>query len=75
MFFSSVSIYFCATSSSLNSFKRQLVVGNRGCRENTLYGNKIRWRCVSDTAWCSSCQGLVDMLTAVVGWIQNQHIQ
>ena len=35
-------------------------------RQNTLCGNKIRWGCVSDTAWYSSCQGLVDKLTSVV---------
>ena len=34
--------------------------------KNILFGNKIRWGCVSDTAWCSSCQGLGGMLTAVV---------
>ena len=33
--------------------------------KNTLCGNKIHWGCVSDTAWCCSCQDLVDMLTAV----------
>ena len=31
--------------------------------------------CVSDTAWCSSCQDLIGMLTAVARRIQNQHIQ
>ena len=43
-----------------NWFLRRLL------RQNTLCDNKIRWGCVSDTVWCSSCQGLVDMLTAVV---------
>ena len=44
-------------------------------RQNTLRGNKIRWGCVSDTDWCSSSQGLVGMLTAVVERIKNHHIQ
>ena len=43
-------------------------------RQNTLSCNKIRWECVSDTAWCSTSQGLIGMLTAVVWRIQNQHI-
>ena len=74
IFFSSVSIYICEKSSSLCSFTKRLVHENRVCHQNTLCGKKIRWGWVSDTVWCSSCQGLVDNLTAVAWRIQNQHI-
>ena len=40
-------------------YKKQLAVENRVYHRNTLCGSKICSGCVSDTAWCSSSQGLV----------------
>ena len=52
----------------------KLVIENRVYRQNTLCGNKIRWGCVSITNWCSSSQGFVGRLIAVV-WRTREGIK